>query len=134
MTGPQISFQVRIKSTAPLADIVARVGTALGVALAPSRDRSFEPGEAFDASALGLQISVSAIVDMRDDAPTDGPQTYVVMGGLRPDLEADWESDEPVHSISNYVRSIMTALDGDGWYVPTRQELLAEAGIAGDDA
>lgn len=130
MTGPQISFQVRTKSTASLAEIATRVSTALGFALAPSRDPSFEPGEAFDASVLGLQISLSRIVDLRGDGPSDGPQTYVVMGGLRPDLEADWESDEPAHSISDYVRCVMAALDGEGWYVPTRQELLAEAGIA----
>jgi hypothetical protein len=133
MTVPQISFQVRTRSAASLAEIAARVGAALGCSFEASHDASFEPGDAFEARLLGLQISVSKIIVLSDDddAPAgDGSQTYVVMGGLHPDLEEDWQREGPPQSISEYIRGLMTTVDGDGWYVPTRHELLAEAGIA----
>jgi hypothetical protein len=125
MSFPQVSFQVRTRSVASPTDIGQRVGNVLGCRFEPSSDRMFEPGEALEAFALGLQITIRHDPEI----PEDLPRTYMVMGMLRGDVEARWEPDAPTISISQYVLGLMTACDGAEWYVPSLEEQLQEAGI-----
>lgn len=125
MDHPQISFQVRRQSTDALAAVGERVGEALGCTFVESTDKLFEPGEALQASVLGLHITLS-----HDPAIPDGaPRTYVLIGGVRDDLEAEWDLGVPVVSISRFVLGVLTIADGDGWYIASEAEHRAEAGL-----
>jgi hypothetical protein len=126
MDEPQIAFQIRRHGSEPLAAMGERVGKALGCTFVASQDRMFEPGTALEASVLGLHITLS-----RDPAVPDGtPQKYVLMGGVRDEIEAEWNTDAPVISISEYMLGLLTLVDGAGWYIATEAELLAEAGLS----
>jgi hypothetical protein len=125
MDHPRISFQVRRDSTDTLATMGERVGEALGCAFAESTDRLFEPGEALQASALGLHITLSHDPSI----PEGAKRTYVLMGSVRDDIEAEWDVDAPGISVSRYVLGVLTITDGEGWYIAGEAELRAEAGL-----
>ncbi|HEX2691430.1 MAG TPA: hypothetical protein VHN14_32685 [Kofleriaceae bacterium] len=128
MDQPQISFQVRRDASESLAVMGELVGKILGCTFAPSTNRMFEPGEALEASALGLHITLSHDPTL----PSGATRTYVLMGGVRDDIEAEWEIGVPVISISGYVLGLLTIAGGDGWYIATDAELAAEAGVSPD--
>ena len=126
MESPQISFQVRKRSSASLAAMGEHVGRLLGCTFVESTSKMFEPGEALEATALGLSISLSHL-----PSPSEGePRTYVLMGGIRDDLEAQWDIEAPTISISGYVLGMLRLVDDDAWYIASEAELLAEAGLA----
>jgi hypothetical protein len=125
MDHPQISFQVRRDSSDSLAAIGERVGAALGCTFVESTDKLFEPGEALQASVLGLQVTLSADPSI----PEGTARSYALIGALRDDLEAEWSIGVPVISISRYVLGVLTVADGEGWYIARDAELRAEAGL-----
>jgi hypothetical protein len=103
-----------------------RVGKALGCTFAESEDRMFEPGEALEASVLGLHITLSC-------APGQtGERTYALIGGVRDDVDAEWDIGMPVISISRYLLGVLTILDAEGWYIASDAELRAEAGLSSE--
>ena len=63
-----------------------------GCTFAASGDPLFEPGEALEASVLGLHITLSA----DPEVPEGKERTYVLMGGVRDDIEAEWALGAPV--------------------------------------
>jgi nitric oxide synthase oxygenase domain/subunit len=126
MDQPQISFQVRRDSSETLAGMGERVGKALGCTFTESTDTLFERGEALEASVLGLHITLSHDPSL----PENVPRTYVLMGGVRDDIEAEWDIGVPVISIGRYVLGVLTITDGEGWYIATEAELRAEAGLS----
>jgi hypothetical protein len=126
MEYPQISFQVRKRSSEPLAAMGEHVGQLLGCTFVESTSKMFDPGEALETTALGLSISLSHL----PSASGGEPRTYVLMGGVRDDLEAQWDIDAPTISISEYVLGMLRLVDDEGWYIASEAELLAEAGIA----
>lgn len=126
MDHPQISFQVRRDSGDTLAAMGERLGEALGCTFVASTDKLFEPGEALQASVLGLHITLSADPSIPDGAR----RTYVLIGSVRDDIEAEWDIGVPVISISRYVLGVLTIADGEGWYIAGEAELRAEAGLA----
>jgi hypothetical protein len=125
MEHPQISFQVRRDASDTLAVMGKRVGEALGCAFAASTDKLFEPGEALQASVLGLHITLSHDPSI----PEGAPRTYALIGGVRDDIEAEWSIGVPVISISRYVLGVLTIADGEGWYIASEAEIRAEAGL-----
>lgn len=125
MDHPQISFQVRRDSSDGLAAMGERVGAALGCTFVESTDKLFEPGEALQASVLGLQVTLSADPSI----PEGTARSYALIGALRDDLEAEWSIGVPVISISRYVLGVLTVADGEGWYIARDAELRAEAGL-----
>jgi hypothetical protein len=125
MDHPQISFQVRRDSSDSLAAMGERVGAALGCTFVDSTDKLFEPGEALQASVLGLQVTLSADPSI----PEGTTRSYALIGALRDDLEAEWSIGVPVISISRYVLGVLTIADGEGWYIARDAELRAEAGL-----
>lgn len=125
MDHPQISFQVRRDSTDTLAAMGKLVGEALGCTFVESTDKLFEPGEALQASALGLHITLSADPSI----PEGARRTYALIGGVRDDLEAEWGIGVPVISISRYILGVLTITDGEGWYIASEAELRAEASL-----
>ena len=129
MDQPQISFQVRRRSSETLAAMGERLGNVLGCMFAASTGPLFEPGEALEASVLGLHITLS-----HDPAIPEGRErTYVLMGGVRDDIEAEWDLEVSVISISGYVLGMLTIADGEGWYIAAEDELLAEAGLSPEE-
>jgi hypothetical protein len=125
MDHPQISFQVRRDSSDSLAVMGERAGVALGCTFVESTDKLFEPGEALQASALGLHITLSADPSI----PEGTTRSYALIGGVRDDIEAEWDVGVPVISISRYVLGVLTITDGEGWYIAGEAELRAEAGL-----
>jgi hypothetical protein len=125
MDHPQISFQVRRDSSETLAALGERVGKALGCTFVESTDHLFEPGEALEASVLGLHITLSS----DPSVPEGAARSYVLMGGMRDDIEAGWDIGAPVISISRYILGMLTITDGEGWYIAGEAELRAEAGL-----
>lgn len=128
MGFPQISFQVRTRSAASPDEIARRVGKVLGCGFVPSSDRMFEPGEALEAFALGLHITIRHDPEI----PEGAQRTYMVMGMLRGDVEARWGDDAPAISITEYLLGLLLLCDGPDWYAPTLEEQLQEAGIAAE--
>jgi hypothetical protein len=126
MDHPQISFQVRLDSSDALAAIGERVGKALGCAFTASSDKLFEPGEALEATALGLHITLSH----DPSQPAGAPRTFALIAGVRDDIEAAWDLDVPVVSISRYVLGVLTIACDEGWYIATEAGLRAEAGLS----
>ena len=99
MDHPQISFQVRRDGSETLTAMGERVGNVLGCTFTSSDDKMFEPGEALEASVLGLHITLS-----HDPALPEGvARTFVLMGSVRDDIEAEWDLGVPVISISRYM-------------------------------
>jgi hypothetical protein len=126
MEYPQISFQVRKRSSESLAAMGECVGQLLGCTFVESTSKMFDPGEALETTALGLSISLSHL-----PSPSESElRTYVLMGGLRDDIEAQWDIEAPTISISDYVLGMLKLVDGEGWYIASEAELLAEAGLA----
>lgn len=124
MDHPQISFQLRRRSGEPLAAMGERVGRALGCTFAESEDKLFEPGEALEASVLGLQITLRQNLE----AAEGEARTFVLMGGVRADLEAEWDIGVPVIDISRYVLGVLSIADGEGWELAGAAGQRAEAG------
>lgn len=126
MDHPQISFQVRRRSTETLTAMGERVGNVLGCTFTPSEDKLFEPGEALEASVLGLSVTLS-----HDPALPEGEErSYALIGSVRGDIEAEWDIGVPVISISRYMLGMLTIADGEGWYIASEEELRAEAGLS----
>lgn len=99
--------------------------------LARRRARSADAAgrrEALQASALGLHITLSHDPSI----PEGARRTYVLMGGVRDDIEAEWDIGVPVISISRYILGVLTIADGEGWYIASEAELRAEAGLPAD--
>jgi len=129
VSAPKVSFQVRLRSTQRLEQIGDRVATALGCQFAPAEDHEFEPGDALEATTLGLVIHV-----IGEPAVEPGSEAvYVLRGLVRPDVEAELAVDAPTTSITEYVLAVMQVLDDPRWYVADRRELLAEAGLPDGD-
>lgn len=59
-------------------------------------------------------------------------RSYALIGGVRDDIEAEWDVGVPVISISRYVLGVLTITDGEGWYIAGEAELRAEAGLAAE--
>ena len=126
MSLPQITFQVRTRSRTTPSDMVIRVGAILGCRFAPSSDRMFDDGHAVQASVLGLQVTLSWLPE------PEGSHMYIVMAAPRADIEAQWGGggDAPQLSIGPYILGVMRICGGDGWYIPTFEEHLTEAGLS----
>ncbi|HEX3477509.1 MAG TPA: hypothetical protein VHT91_20950 [Kofleriaceae bacterium] len=125
MEHPQISFQVRRESSDPLTVMGKRVGEVLGCTFVESTDKLFESGEALQASVLGLHITLSADPSI----PEGTTRSYALIGGVRDDIEAEWDVGVPVISISRYILGVLTITDGEGWYIAGEAELRTEAGL-----
>ncbi|BAZ16712.1 hypothetical protein NIES4071_85900 [Calothrix sp. NIES-4071] len=125
MNYPQVTFQVRLKSRATLSDLGERVGSILGCNFEPSFDHMFDSGEGIEASCLGLQITLSHDPDI----PEGEERTYILMGMLRGDIEAQWDIGVPQISINEYILGVMTICDDEGWYIPDMKEYYEEAGL-----
>jgi len=125
MNQPQISFQVRCHSTLSLRELADRVGAIVGCEFGPSQSPMFEAGEALEATCLGLEISLSH----DPQAPEGSSRTYVLMGGLRRDIEARWALDPERIGISGYVLGLMQLGDDHDWYIADAEEKRREAGL-----
>ncbi|ACY13833.1 hypothetical protein [Haliangium ochraceum] len=126
MNYPQISFQVRITSADTLPQMAARVGKALGCEFAPHFDQMYDSGEAYGSSVLGLQIVIS-----HDPMEPEGQaRTYVLIGSLRGDIEAQWDIEVQRISISEYILGVLKLCEHESWYIADTAELKAEAGLS----
>lgn len=114
MTGPKISFALSAIARASLAAVAKRAGDALGCTFAPIRDRMYERGEAMAASVLGLHVTLSHDPDVAEGEE----RHYALLGWLRDDLDAEWDSDAPVIDISENLLGVLTLADPEaGWFI-----------------
>lgn len=121
----RVTFQVRNLSNATMGEMSARVGKVLGCRFAPSVDRRYPYAEVQAAQTLGLKI-IMLYTHTQEDTAT---RTYIIMGSPTERLESQIELESVTLSISEYIVEVLRNGDGAGWYIPSRQELLEEAGI-----
>jgi hypothetical protein len=126
MHNPQISFQVRINDNASLEEIGARVEQALQCQFSPSSSNFFSGDPALESFCLGLWITLSCEMQLAENSDQNN---YILMGSLRGDLEANWEDNYSIISISQYILAVMKNLDSETWYIADSEELYLEAGL-----
>jgi hypothetical protein len=126
MHDPQVSFQIRINDSASLEEIGARVEQALQCQFSPSTSNFFSGEPALESFCLGLWITLSCEMQLTENSD---PTNYALMGTLRGDLEATWEDNYSIISISQYILAVMKKLDSETWYIPDSEELYLEAGL-----
>lgn len=122
MAHSKIGFQVRIKEDTTLNELGRRVGRILDCTFAPSHAKFFEGDAALETRSLGLWIALSG-----DPEILEGQRrTYILMGTLADDLEADWDDDGDLINISPYILELLTKYDNSAWYIPELEEILSE--------
>lgn len=128
MSYPQIGFQVRIDERASLLEMGERVEQVLQCRFTPHRSGSdsFDYEEILEANCLGLWITLSCDAQI----PEGEIRNYCLMGLIRGDLEARWESEPSLLNISEYILGLLKMLDKDEWYIPDLQEIYTEAGLS----
>lgn len=114
----EMSFAVRVRLETTLPALAASLGTALRC--------SFQPVVVSDVTEyvteqLGLRL---ALTDW--DAPNSEPGRIFQLRGSPLDVV---EIEGPLIDCSAYVRRLLRLRTGIDWYVPTKEELLREAGL-----
>jgi len=141
MNYPQISFQVRITSADTLPQMAARVGKALGCEFAPHFDQMYDSGEAYGSSVLGQMydsgeaygssvLGLQIVISHDPMEPEGQARTYVLIGSLRGDIEAQWDIEVQRISISEYILGVLKLCEHESWYIADTAELKAEAGLS----
>ena len=97
MSAPKVSFQVRLRSAQRMEQVAGRVTAALGCEFGPARSHEFEPGEALQATTLGLVVDLIGDPDAGEGTEV----TYVLRGLVRPDVEAELDVDAATISITD---------------------------------
>ena len=124
MNIPSLRFQVRLREASDLMAVGRTVGEALGITLQPSYHELFGGQPALESYVLGLWITLT-----ERSGTESKPHVFKLVAGAAND--SLWGDDET--SISEYIARLLTQDGIKQWYVPTRSELLADAGLSVDD-
>lgn len=125
MNYPQLTFQIRIKSRESLRQLGQRIDQVFGCQFVQSYDPMFLSNEGSEALCLGLQVMLS-----HDPAVSEGDlRTYVLMGRVRDDIEAELSPDSERINISPYILGVLSIADSKDWYIASPKELADETGL-----
>jgi hypothetical protein len=112
-----VSFAVRTRDTASLADFAKRVGAALRVTFEPSTSSRYR--DAMSAEVLGLEVSITYWPPKSEGEL----RTYQLTGYPADDVN---EPSDRVVDIGQFVLAALAARDKSAWYIPDRAELRRE--------
>jgi hypothetical protein len=122
MSQPIVSFMVRARDRAALAEVASRVGDALNLRFDLSNSYRLSEAPAMAAATLGLEVSVTYWPPL----PEGELRTYQVTGYPADDVR---EPSDRVVDISEFVRAVLSARDTVEWYVPDLAERRRDVGL-----
>lgn len=123
MSHELINFQIRAQDDASLAEMVSRIEQALKCQFIPSNAKEFQGTEAVETEVLGIQITLTYWPALEDREV----RNYWLTGNASEDIMGSWEN---VTDVSKFILLVLTQRDKGKWYIPGKEEILAEAGLA----
>lgn len=120
-----IGFQVRIQQKVNMDELANRIGKILGCKFTPGYSERFDEDFAYLSSCLGLSLELLS-PDIPDKTSSG---KFALFGFTNDQLSADWPPNHQHTSISIYILRLLQSLDSEEWYIPTKDEILSEAGI-----
>ncbi|MFN8510820.1 MAG: hypothetical protein U0Z75_09755 [Deinococcaceae bacterium] len=121
----RIGFQVRIVQKDNIEELVKRIEPILGCKFTPGYSDNFQGDFAYISSCLGLSIELlpTDILDI------EVSQKFGLFGFTNKNLLCNWPENHRYTTISMYILRLLQTLDDENWYIPTKKEILMEAGI-----
>ncbi|HEY9820505.1 MAG TPA: hypothetical protein V6D35_06955 [Candidatus Sericytochromatia bacterium] len=116
-----VRFAVRIRSQAPLKDIGIRVNKALNCMLTLAQSPELDAPQ-LETSLLGLRIDLTYWPHLEEGEL----RTYTLAGRPWRGPLNEWTD---MVNLSPFILNVLKEKDSDEWYIPSKEELLAEGGL-----
>lgn len=119
-----IGFQVRIKEQINIEELANRIGKIIGCIFTPGYSQHFDDS-AYLSTCLGLSLELLS-PDISDNSLSG---KFALFGFVNKEVSINWPLNHQYTSISLYILRLLQNLDNQNWYIPTKDEILFEAGI-----
>ncbi|HMS44679.1 MAG TPA: hypothetical protein PKC68_02660 [Alphaproteobacteria bacterium] len=120
-----IGFQVRIQQQINIEELANRIGKILGCIFTPGYSERFDSDSAYLSNCLGLSLELLS-PDISDNSSSG---KFALFGFVNKEVSINWPVNHQYTSISLYILRLLQNLDNQNWYIPTKDEILSEAGI-----